>query len=152
MPMKKMAAYAAFASLNSNSEIIKIRSELAMGIKNAFGLGLSFEFDHFIDAVKFDDLCFYFSKEHDRIILAFLYPGSTVPGRLRFPGVDLPLKQFELNQFCEFLNKSNVEFRREVFNQYVLTITISGVVFYFDLTNDDRRIDITNSYVVSGAR
>lgn len=152
MRKNKTALCAAFASLNSNEKILAIRSELERGIEGAFRLGLPFEFDNSINTVEFDDLCLYFSPERDKIILAFIYPGRTVPKELRIPGVNLPYNALEIEEFIEYLYKNEIDFEQEKLNEYVVMIKLNGIVFYFDLTNQDRRIDITYSSTAIAAQ
>jgi hypothetical protein len=151
MRKSKRAVCAALVSLTSHPTILKIRSELEEGIENAFRTGFPFEFDNLVNAVRFDDLCFYFSPEHDRIILVFVYPGSTVPERLLLPGLDVPLDDLEVEEFRIFLDRKRIEFVKSELNKIVSTIKVNGSVFYFDLTCSDRRVDITNSSVAAAA-
>lgn len=154
MQKNKKALCAALASLNSHPTILKIRSELEGGIESAFRLGLPFEFDIFdnsISTVNFDDLCFYFSPERDKIILAFIYPGRTASKELRLPGLNLPYNYLAIEEFIEYLYNNKMEFERENLNEYVNSIKLNGIIFYFDLTNPDRRIDITHSSAATAA-
>lgn len=151
MRKSKIALCAAFASLPSHPPILKIRSELERGIENAFRLGLPFEFFKLdtADVVRFDDLSFYFSPEHDKVILVFVYPGSTVSKKLILPGIDVPFSALQIDEFCSFLEHGGVKFDRSELNTSVSNINLNGSVFYFDLTNQDRRIDLTHSPVAA---
>ncbi|WP_186416763.1 hypothetical protein [Bosea sp. CS1GBMeth4] len=153
MRKSKMALCAAFASLPSHPAILKIRSELERGIENVFRLGLPFEFFRLdtADVVRFDDLSFYFSPEHDKIILVFVYPGSTQSEKLILPGVDASFSSIEIDEFGSFLEHGGVKFDRSDLNSAVSTIKLNGSVFYFDKTCSDRRIDITNFSVGESA-
>lgn len=144
MQNDKAALHLALASLNSHPKILQIRSALKKGIQSALGLGLHFSYDNMNNALYFDDLYFYLSEDHEKIILAFIYPNSTTPGRLQFPGVDLAFDSLNIGEFSEFLQENNIEFSRYDLNQYVSCINLNGAVFHFDHTNTDRRIDITH--------
>lgn len=136
--------YEALASLCSNTELQAIQSELTHGIEGAFRLGLGFEYDDLNHAVNFGDLCIYFSQE-DKIKLAFVYPGSTLPERLIIPGINLSYHPIELSSFRQYLDEAGKEFHNDDLNDWVSTISLNGIVFFFD-RGGDRRIDITAAF------
>lgn len=103
------------------------------------------------NAVNFGDLCLYYSNA-GKLILACLYPGSTIPRRLYIPGINLPYRTLPIDDFCRFLEDAGKDFQKGDLNDLVATVSVDGIVFCFDRSSDDRRIDLTSTFIGTGAK